>query len=528
MLILKTSQPGRSQLLMSSERDRFDKFTERARRVISLAHEEAQRLKQSYLGSEHILLGLLREGEGVAARVLQKLEVDLYRARVVVEEWTTKGEQSGLGEVGLTEEGKQVIEQAVSEAQGLNHQYVGTEHLLLALVHVKESTAAQVLERMGIGPQKATMVTLQTANSTFQQVGRSSELMQRGRDRFAKFNEQARKVLSLAQEEAQRFMHNYIGTEHLLLGLVGVEDDTAGRVLNKLGADLYKVRSAVEFIIGRGDRIARGEIGLTPRAKKVIELAVDEARQLGHDYIGTEHLLLGLVREGEGIAAGVLESLGVNMGRVRVATLEVLGQPAPLQWGTGRTQAEGALTIQDLVRLAGEYVRGVKREEQLVSKIQDLDDLVPEPTNDARRGNRFTIRARRMLSRAREEAQSYQTEQVGTEHLLLALIRETQGIAFHILRNLEISFERIQSAVQFLIVQENLREPEGPDGFTEDGVKAIELAIDEARQLWQATIGSEHILLGLLRGEGIAAGVLITRGLTLEKARLETRRLLGF
>src|SRR5215472_15488204 len=145
------------------------------------------------------------------------------------------------------------------------------------------------------------------------------------RDRFDKFTERARRVLSLAQEEAQRFQHNYIGTEHLLLGLVREGEGAAAQVLRKLGVELDKVRSAIEHIIGRGDRIVLGQIGLTPRAKKVIELAIDEARRLNHHYIGTEHLLLGLVREGEGIAAGVLESLGVNLEKVRRATLEVLG-----------------------------------------------------------------------------------------------------------------------------------------------------------------------------------------------------------
>ena len=136
-------------------------------------------------------------------------------------------------------------------------------------------------------------------------------------DRFDKFTERARKVLTLAQDEAQRFNHNYIGTEHLLLGLVREGEGVAAHVLENMGVELNKVRTAVEFIIGRGDRTVVGEIGLTPRAKKVIELAVDEARRLNHHYIGTEHLLLGLVREGEGIAAGVLESLGVNLDKVR-------------------------------------------------------------------------------------------------------------------------------------------------------------------------------------------------------------------
>ena len=150
-------------------------------------------------------------------------------------------------------------------------------------------------------------------------------------DRFDKFTERARRVLTLAQEEAQRFNHNYIGTEHLLLGLVREGDGVAAKVLSNLGVDLNKVRSAVEFIIGRGDRSGTGEIGLTPRAKKVIELAVDEARRLNHSYIGTEHLLLGLVREGEGVAAGVLESLGVNLERVRGETTRILAQSQPQQ-----------------------------------------------------------------------------------------------------------------------------------------------------------------------------------------------------
>lgn len=144
--------------------------------------------------------------------------------------------------------------------------------------------------------------------------------------RFEKFSERARRVLSLAQEEAQRFNHNYIGTEHILLGLVRETEGVAARVLSNLGVELSKVRSAVEFIIGRGEKSVPGEIGLTPRAKKVIELAVDEARRLNHSYIGTEHLLIGLLREGEGVAAGVLESLGVTLEKIRSETNRILSQ----------------------------------------------------------------------------------------------------------------------------------------------------------------------------------------------------------
>src|SRR5258706_2100255 len=168
------------------------------------------------------------------------------------------------------------------------------------------------------------------------------------RDRFDKFTERARKVLHLAQEEAQRFHHNYIGTEHLLLGFVREGEGVAAKVLQNLGLDLPGVRDAVDDIIGRRDRSVLFQIGLTPRAKKVVELAVDEARRMNHHYIGTEHLLLGLVREGEGIAAGVLHNFGINLEQVRWETLAVLNQagtkPAqePVQEDVSTTHDVGA------------------------------------------------------------------------------------------------------------------------------------------------------------------------------------------
>src|SRR5579859_6295491 len=144
--------------------------------------------------------------------------------------------------------------------------------------------------------------------------------------RFDLFTKRASHVLALAQEEAQRFQHNYIGTEHLLLGLVREGEGIASQVLSNLGIEVDQVRHAIEAIIGRGERIVLGELGLTPRAKKVIELSMDEARRLNHRYIGTEHLLLGLIREGEGIAAGVLESLGVKLDDARAQTIQMLSE----------------------------------------------------------------------------------------------------------------------------------------------------------------------------------------------------------
>ena len=178
--------------------------------------------------------------------------------------------------------------------------------------------------------------------------------------RFEKFSERARRVLSLAQEEAQRFNHNYIGTEHILLGLVRETEGVAARVLSSLSVDLSKVRSAVEFIIGRGEKPAQGEIGLTPRAKKVVELAVDEARRMNHTYIGTEHLLIGLLREGEGVAAGVLESLGVTLDKVRSETHRILSHTS----GQGQ-QARGATTKTPTLDNLGVDLTNAARSEKL-------------------------------------------------------------------------------------------------------------------------------------------------------------------
>ena len=143
---------------------------------------------------------------------------------------------------------------------------------------------------------------------------------------FDKFTERARKVMQLAQEEAQRLQHNYIGTEHLLLGLLREREGVAGKVLTRLGVDLERARQAVEGIVGRGDHLVSGEVGLTPRAKKVVELAVDEARRLHHHFLGTEHLLLGLLREGQGIGAAVLESFGLSLQDVRPHIIQVLNE----------------------------------------------------------------------------------------------------------------------------------------------------------------------------------------------------------
>jgi DNA-binding CsgD family transcriptional regulator len=141
---------------------------------------------------------------------------------------------------------------------------------------------------------------------------------------FERFTDRARRVVVLAQEEARMLNHNYIGTEHILLGLIHEGEGVAAQALEGLGIDLGAVRRQVEEIIGQGQSVPTGHIPFTPRAKKVLELSLREALQLGDDYIGTEHILLGLVREGEGVAAQVLEKLGANLVHLRQQVIHLL------------------------------------------------------------------------------------------------------------------------------------------------------------------------------------------------------------
>jgi ATP-dependent Clp protease ATP-binding subunit ClpA len=141
---------------------------------------------------------------------------------------------------------------------------------------------------------------------------------------FERFTDRARRVVVLAQEEARMLDHNYVGTEHILLGLIHEGEGVAARALESLGISLEAVRQQVEEIIGQGQQAPSGHIPFTPRAKKVLELSLREALQLGHNYIGTEHILLGLIREGEGVAAQVLVRLGADLNRVRQQTVELL------------------------------------------------------------------------------------------------------------------------------------------------------------------------------------------------------------
>lgn len=195
---------------------------------------------------------------------------------------------------------------------------------------------------------------------------------------FNKFTERARKVILLAKEEAKRFNHDYIGTEHILLGLIREGEGVAAAVLQKLGLSPEKIRLEVEKLVQSGpSTMVSGDIPFTPKAKKVIELAMEEARSLGHNYIGTEHLLLGLIREGEGVASQVLMNLGLDLNRVRNEVITLLGSssPAPATGGGSRTKTPALDSFgRDLTQLAreGKLDPVIGRKEEIERVIQIL------------------------------------------------------------------------------------------------------------------------------------------------------------
>ena len=192
---------------------------------------------------------------------------------------------------------------------------------------------------------------------------------------FERFTEKAIKVIMLAQEEARRLGHNFVGTEQILLGLIGEGTGVAAKVLKSMGVNLKDARIEVEKIIGRGSGFVAVEIPFTPRAKRVLELSLEEARQLGHNYIGTEHLLLGLIREGEGVAARVLENLGVDLSKVRTQVIRMLGETAEVGAGGGSGGRTKTPTLDEFgVNLTQSAMDG--KLDPVVGRAKEVDRVI--------------------------------------------------------------------------------------------------------------------------------------------------------
>src|SRR5438552_7688260 len=301
---------------------------------------------------------------------------------------------------------------------------------------------------------------------------------------FDRFNDRAKRVLALAQDEAIRFNHNYIGVEHLLLGLVREGEGVAARVLDSLGIDLSKARSSVEVMIGRGKgTTSPSDITLSPRTKKVIELAVDESRKLGHSHVGTEHLLLGIVREGQSVGAGVLESMGVNLEQVRHQVIAVLGQHRPEM---------GATASAGIGPSAG----------------AGIGSSHPVPFVD-----RLETSGRRALARAYWEAGRANDKEVAPHHLLLGLVTSGDVWTHRLLAELGVDLADLVTRIDAAAPRNEGARPARLDeqaALTEVFARAASFASERN----SALIRSGHLLLAIAASDSVGGNVLKAVGAT--------------
>ncbi|MBW3604289.1 MAG: hypothetical protein KY460_05115 [Actinobacteria bacterium] len=293
---------------------------------------------------------------------------------------------------------------------------------------------------------------------------------------FERFTDRARRVVVLAQEEARMLNHNYIGTEHLLLGLIHEEDGIAARVLASLGVEQDLARDRVEEIIGRGETEPGGHIPFTPRAKRVLELSLREAQQLGHNYIGTEHLLLGLIREGEGVGAQALLQLDVELDRVRREIAAELRGPAGPQ--------------------SREQRRWFRRREPSA-----VDEPLPAPEQwleewaEPWRIEQFDDGAWDALIAARRSARDRGGAAIGTRDLLLG-VALVAGPGSDALRAAGVDTDALRS-----VEEHEGRRPAVPPAalaYTDAAREALHGAADEGQRRDHAAAGTAHILYALL------------------------------
>jgi ATP-dependent Clp protease ATP-binding subunit ClpA len=498
----------------NSTQTRFSHFTPRAQQVLALAGKEAARFNHNFVGTEHLLLGLIKLGQGVGVKVLQKFGLDLETLRVEVEKQVGTGpDHKTNGNIPFTPRVKRVLDLAGKEAKSLGHKYVGTAHILLGLLREGDGVAARVFKNLDVDIETARIEVREELNSNHSAAdeGEHEEALRSGEPTAEQesqdsnaplnFTPCAQRVLKLAHEEADRLRHNFVGLEHLLLGLVESGDGVAFSVLVKLGIDAGAVLKKVEKIVGLGTfQKMIGNIPYTPRTKKVLALAVKEARSLGHHYVGSGHILLGLMREGDGVAAYVLKDLDFDFDRAREEVQIQSNTKPPAGDGEPSAGRQPELTIAIPTELAG------------------------EPGQDMAYGllNNFTPRAIQVINLARKEAVRLNHSRVGTEHIFLGLMMLGQGVAVTVLHKLGLDLETIRMEVEEQAGPGEGQVNPGNIHYTPGVKKVIAQAARDARYLNHTYVGTEHILLGLLREtDGIPARILKSLDIDINETRSE-------
>ncbi|MGH2472932.1 MAG: Clp protease N-terminal domain-containing protein [Candidatus Limnocylindria bacterium] len=302
----------------------FDRFSAGGKRVFALAQAEAIQHNHNYIGTEHLLGALLRDTDTIAARALTSLGIDLTKVRTALEFIVGRGDQpTSGGEITLSPRTKNVIELAVEEAAHMN-QHVGPEHILLALIDEGEGIASGILESLGapLETVRARVLELLAASGTPPPEGYTPSPRRRQPSGFDRFSNRAKRALALAQGEAVRIGHSYIGPEHLLLGIArltgpGQVDQAMKRIFDELGLTVERLRAELAKVIPPVDQQSPTEIVLSPETKEIFDLVL---RESGADKaVLPEHLLLAIVRDEESFAPQILSRLGVTAERVRTA-----------------------------------------------------------------------------------------------------------------------------------------------------------------------------------------------------------------
>ncbi|WP_063727955.1 ATP-dependent Clp protease ATP-binding subunit [Streptomyces sp. RTd22] len=296
----------------------FERFTDRARRAMVMAQEEARNHNHPYVGTEHLLLGLISEEESPAVEMLASFGASRAGIRDRVESALTLGTEPPRGHLRLTPETKRALEDAQRESVQLGTDYIGPEHLLLGLMGQQGTIASGVLGSYGLH--------LQAVRDGIREPA-ARDATTSANDFFGRFTDRARQALAEGEKSARKLNHNHLGTEHILLGLFAVEG-VALTALHNLGISHDAVRDQLLRTAGFGTKPPAGSIPFTVRAKKALEMALKDALTLGHNYIGTEHLLLGLMRESEGAGAQLLRGFAAQH-QVRDEVIRILNAPAP-------------------------------------------------------------------------------------------------------------------------------------------------------------------------------------------------------
>ncbi len=310
--------------------NKIERFTPNSRHILNLAQEEAKRLQHSEIGTHHILLGMIRSDYGVAGQVLRDLGLEISHVREAVERYALR-EESLFQQIirrlkmgfmrnskylDLSPQSKQFIGLAVKKAENMGHHEVGTEHLLLGLVQQKRSIALDILKRFGISSRVIRTQTIQALNDPLIQTTETKVINQPSSfNKMERFTEKSKHVMYFAQEEAKRLQQNPIDTQHLLIGLIREKDSVASRVLREMNATADRI---IELSPQLSNNADNKSLELAPDTKKVLELAVDEARLMEHKFIGTEHLLLGLIRHEKSVAFDILRQLDILPENIRL------------------------------------------------------------------------------------------------------------------------------------------------------------------------------------------------------------------